>query len=676
MQAPPERLRRASEAFAKPNIFAQEVLLCFVSFPLNEGKSRTHIFAERDEKCHEETIVPFDHPIGPTLLSVAVLALSLLIVATSRWTSLLIQAYKQVGEHFNNKAVSYSALMRNHTNRGLQVIVADADQQKPKGGSNSALISEKQMRLRRDALALPSAVGEASITSALMLQDLLAVDSHFYAAMSSMAGHQIASFADLHEQVSHYATNGLGEISSHVLDNVQGHLAEQFVAEHLRHLGHHVEMAATSNQSGWDMVVDHAFRINVKDYAHPSNFGDHFQHSPDVAIVVPHALSSTPADFDASSGLDHLHHAFTAHQSVISDGGLDHDAVVGHAHHALDAAHGHVPLHFPLITVGLSGWREANLLLDGSTHLARSAANVALDAAGTGIGGFAGHATGALIGTAIFPGVGTLIGGFLDAIAGGMGGRAVTNNIKEAPLREARDAYFASRDQTQSLMDRTRRAAEAQYGNYVSQSNRLLASEADRQNQQISTLRLTCDQRLLQSASFSEQEIAEFTAEVRTRLHEERQQAEHQVLQSWRTFKALWPDQHFVTNYVRYRFTNARNRQFAQRFIQIESSSISAPVRTAAYLQVCLSLGYGLEKAKQHFERIERQSFASRVQLSKMIDQAKGRLLLVRAEQVGILQRRTQEIAREMEDAVKGAVEQLKEREAALQKELKAFGRA
>ena len=83
-----------------------------------------------------------------------------------------------------------------------------------------------------------------------------------------------------------------------------------------------------------------------------------------------------------------------------------------------------------------------------------------------------------------------------------------------------------------------------------------------------------------------------------------------------------------------------------------------------------------MEKAKQHFERIDRQSSASRVQLSEMIDQAKGRLLIVRAEQVRILQRRTQEIAREMENAVKGAVEQLKEREAALQKELKAFGRA
>ena len=610
------------------------------------------------------------------LIFVALFVVGFLVVSAIRWVTLLLEAYRKVSRHFSIKAISYPAIMQSYTKGSLEVIGIDAARSRQIEKSHHTRNSKKQTQQRRDALALPSALGEASITGALMLKDYLSVDSHFYNAMSSMAGHQIANFADLHEQVSHYATNGFGEMSSHVVDNVQGHLAEQIVAEHLRHLGHHVEMAATSNQSGWDIIVDHAFRINVKNYADPNSFSEHFQHHPDVAVIVPHGVTGNAADFDAASGLDHLHHAFQVHQAVISDGGLDHDAVVSHAHHALNAAHGHVPMHFPWITVCMSSVKEANLLLEGSTELSRSATNVALDAAGTGIGGLGGKIAGAAIGTMIAPGIGTLIGGLLGAIAGGLGGRAVSDNIKEAPLREARENYLTTRDFTQNLMNKTRKAAELKYANYVNQANEFLGSEAEAQKQSIKRIEIACNQNLLKAASFDEKELAAFTAKVRTELHKERQQAEQQVRQSWHALKMLWPNANFATNYVALHFSQKRNNQFAEKFIQIEGSAATNHVRTAAYLQVSLSLGYGLEEAKHHFEKISRQSSLGRNYLSKIIEQAKGKVLAVREGQVRLLQCRTQEIAQEMELAVKDAVLQLKDHETALHKELKAFGKA
>ena len=610
------------------------------------------------------------------LIFVAVFIAGLLVISAIRWVTLLLEAYRKVSRHFHIKAISYPATMQGYTKGSLEVVGVNAVQSIQAGKSRYTRTSKKQTQQRRDALALPSALGEASITGALMLKDYLSVDSHFYSAMSSMAGHQIANFADLHEQVSHYATNGFGEMSSHVVDNVQGHLAEQIVAEHLRHLGHHVEMAATSNQSGWDMIVDHAFRINVKDYADQNSFSEHFQHHPDVAVIVPHAVTGSAADFDAASGLDHLHHAFQAHQAVISDGGLDHDAVVSHAHHALNAAHGHVPMHFPVVTVCLSGWREGKLLLDGSTDLTRSATNVALDAAGTGLGGVAGKLTGAAIGTVICPGIGTVIGGFLGAIAGGLGGRAISNNVKEVPLREAREKYLTTRDFTQSLMNKTRRAAELKYASYVNQANQFLGSEAEAQKQSIKRIEIACNQNLLKAASFDEKELAAFTAKVRTELHKERQQAEQQVRQSWHVLEMFWPNANFAASYVTLHFSRKRNSRFAEKFIQIEGSTATSYVRTAAYLQVSLSLGYGLEEAKHYFEKISCQSSLGRNYLSKTVEQAKNKILVVREGQVRLLQRRTQEIAQEMEIAVKDAVLQLKDHETALQKELKAFGKA
>jgi len=102
--------------------------------------------------------------------------------------------------------------------------------------------------------------------------------------------------------------------------------------------------------------------------------------------------------------------------------------------------------HIPIITIGISSFREINLLLDEKTDGLTSLKNVGLDVAGTGGGGFLGAKAGALIGTAICPGIGTAIGGLLGSIGGAIGGRAITNNIKQKPLRDAIDAYQSQID--------------------------------------------------------------------------------------------------------------------------------------------------------------------------------------------------------------------------------------
>ena len=93
--------------------------------------------------------------------------------------------------------------------------------------------------------------------------------------------------------------------------------------------------------------------------------------------------------------------------------------------------------HIPIITIGISTFREMRLLLDEKTDGLTSKKNVSLDVAGTGGVGFLGAKAGALIGTAICPGIGTAIGGLLGSIGGAIGGRALTTSNKsryEMPL--------------------------------------------------------------------------------------------------------------------------------------------------------------------------------------------------------------------------------------------------
>lgn len=96
--------------------------------------------------------------------------------------------------------------------------------------------------------------------------------------------------------------------------------------------------------------------------------------------------------------------------------------------------------HIPVITIAISSYREFNLLIDDKTDTLTSLKNIGLDAAGAGGGGLVGAKAGAMIGS-IFGPVGTVVGGIGGSIFGAMGGRAITNNIKQRPLKKAIENY-------------------------------------------------------------------------------------------------------------------------------------------------------------------------------------------------------------------------------------------
>ena len=102
--------------------------------------------------------------------------------------------------------------------------------------------------------------------------------------------------------------------------------------------------------------------------------------------------------------------------------------------------------HIPVMTIAVSSFREFNLLMDNKTDAMTSLKNIGLDAAGAGGGGLVGAKAGALAGSLFGP-VGTLIGGIAGGICGAMGGRALTNEIKQKPLKNAIEAYQSNANQ-------------------------------------------------------------------------------------------------------------------------------------------------------------------------------------------------------------------------------------
>lgn len=92
--------------------------------------------------------------------------------------------------------------------------------------------------------------------------------------------------------------------------------------------------------------------------------------------------------------------------------------------------------HVPVITIALSSFREFQLLSDEKTDYITSLKNIALDAVGAGGGAIVGAKAGAVAGSFFGP-IGTVVGGILGGIGGAIGGRAITNNIKTQPLKNA-----------------------------------------------------------------------------------------------------------------------------------------------------------------------------------------------------------------------------------------------
>ncbi len=370
-----------------------------------------------------------------------------------------------------------------------------------------------QSRKRIDSLSLFSGLGESAWLGADMIHNLQAVNQHVFDALSQMAGKQLLSIGDLHNHIDNWEHDWLGGLKDSTIDNLQGHVAEYVVADHLRQLGHNVQFAGQSNQAGYDFIVD-GHPVNVKDVVDMTSIHEHFQKYPDIPVIVNgdiHGNLENTLHIDAAHGIDQLNNLDNANPDhfIIEDSGLDHDAVVGQVHDASDAITGNIEFHIPLITLTLSSYREGKLLLKKHTDIATSLKNIGLDVAGTGIGGLAGAKLGAAIGTAIAPGPGSLIGGIIGAVAGAIGGRLVTNKVKTEPFRQAKDSYKVSLKSYKATLKEVDEKAKKDYDQAIDTESARLNKLAEQERQQILELKekLTKNQRqsyCLDNTSLSE----------------------------------------------------------------------------------------------------------------------------------------------------------------------------
>lgn len=213
-----------------------------------------------------------------------------------------------------------------------------------------------------------------------------------------------------------------------MIHKYKGYTGEEIAFDHLQTAGHHVERAVSPTQQGYDAVID-GDRYNIKITDDPSYIADHLHQHPDIDVLTNTEMAG------AFAGDPHVHidSALSAQQAFHSTA------------ETFDGIHdiGGLFHHIPVITLLLSGARNARSVAANRKTVADAAAHTAVDTASVGIGGFGGAKLGLLIGLALAPVTGGLSAiaatagcTLLGSVGGVFAGKSIGSWFKARHLRE------------------------------------------------------------------------------------------------------------------------------------------------------------------------------------------------------------------------------------------------
>ncbi|MBP6965145.1 MAG: hypothetical protein KBC96_12140 [Armatimonadetes bacterium] len=206
------------------------------------------------------------------------------------------------------------------------------------------------------------------------------------------------------------------------LSRLEGYVAEQHVAAAFDKAGYAVQVAETSNQPVWDLLVDgHA--VNVKSVADIGSIKQAALDHPDITYIVP----------------EHIH-ATAELPNVFPMPGFDHDAIKESVKDGVSSAHGEgaadaLGVHLPVITIAFATYRNYKLVKDYGKEPMVARGHGIVESVGRGVGVVAGGKVGAAAGFAVGGPVGAVLGAIGLGIAGAIAGGGVAEWFKSRELR-------------------------------------------------------------------------------------------------------------------------------------------------------------------------------------------------------------------------------------------------
>jgi len=193
---------------------------------------------------------------------------------------------------------------------------------------------------------------------------------------------------------------------------LQGYVAEQMIAVELQAKGHDVEFPETSNNPGWDILVD-GLPFQVKSLANPDGVRQHLSTYPDIPVYVNEELASF------FEGNPQVYVSSVSREDVLEVT----KSTLAHADDLLD-------FEIPWIAAGVSSIFNINRVWKDEVSIDQAVLNIVSDTSSRVVLGAFGKKAGIIAGTMLFGPAGGITGAMFGAYLGGSQGGRLSTGIK------------------------------------------------------------------------------------------------------------------------------------------------------------------------------------------------------------------------------------------------------
>ena len=207
---------------------------------------------------------------------------------------------------------------------------------------------------------------------------------------------------------------------------LHGYVAEQMIAAELQAKGHDVEFPETSNNPGWDILVD-GEPFQVKSLASPDGVREHLETYPDIPVYVNEELAP---HFE---GNPNVYVSSVSREDVLEAT----SSTIEHAGDLLD-------LEIPIIAAGVSSIYNMKRVWKDDVSVNQAVFNVVSDTSSRVVLGALGQKAGVVVGAMIFGPAGAITGAMFGAYAGASQGGRLSMGIKRVFSKKQEDELNAA----------------------------------------------------------------------------------------------------------------------------------------------------------------------------------------------------------------------------------------
>ncbi len=195
---------------------------------------------------------------------------------------------------------------------------------------------------------------------------------------------------------------------------LQGYVAEQMLAAELQAKGHDVEFPETSNNAGWDILVD-GQPFQVKNLADPVGVREHLEKYPDIPVYVNEELAPY------FEGNPYVYVSGISREEVLEAT----SATISHADDLLD-------FEIPWIAAGVSSVNNMKRVWKDDVSINQAVFNVVSDTTTRVVLGMLGQKATVVVATMLFGPAGGITGAFVGTYAGVSQAGRLSSSIKRA----------------------------------------------------------------------------------------------------------------------------------------------------------------------------------------------------------------------------------------------------